>query len=151
MVVESAAAVTVTVAAVGLEVVVAAATRKPAEVVSLTPQIASASKVKSMFLALHSLCCRVMESRSQSSVTVILDVVDEWYKGQEGKNRNNKLTRHDIRVTILHAAEVRLAVLLLVTHACWVVCAGPAGEAVEVAVVLSKIYILVIKLLCICN
>lgn len=45
-----------------VEVVVAAATRKPSDLVSLTPQRASASKVKSMFLALHSLCCRVMES-----------------------------------------------------------------------------------------
>lgn len=79
VVVESAAAVavTVTVAAEALEVVVAAATRNPAEVVSLTPQRASASKVKSIFLALHSLCCRVMESKSQRLLAVIPDPVDE--------------------------------------------------------------------------
>lgn len=49
-----------------------------------------------------------------------------------------KLTRHDIGIAIFHAAEVRLAVLLLVTHACRIVRAGSTGEAVEVAVVLVK-------------
>lgn len=63
--VESAAVVvTVAVAVAVVEVEVeVAATRTPAEVVSLTPQIASASKVNAMSLALHSLLCRVIESK----------------------------------------------------------------------------------------
>jgi hypothetical protein len=80
VVVASTAAV---VAVVAVEAEVAAATRTPAEVVSLIPQTDSESKVKGMFLALQSLFCRVTESEFIS---------DETWSKRESKSRNKEKT-----------------------------------------------------------
>jgi hypothetical protein len=63
-------------------VVVGAGTKTPAEVDSLIPQTASASKVNAIFLALHSLFCRIIESRFIAKTTLLaassFALIDEW-------------------------------------------------------------------------
>jgi hypothetical protein len=57
------------------------------------------------------------------------------------KTKAGLLTRKDCTGAVLirrHAAKVPLTILLLVAHACWVICAGTACKAIREAVVLMR-------------
>lgn len=100
-----------------------------AEELGEIPQAASSLKVKGMFLASQSEFWRTMES-AHCELRTRLD------------NRTGRLTGQDIGGAFLgHAAEVRLAVLLLVAHARRVGGAGSTGETAEEAAVLIGSYI----------
>lgn len=95
-----------------------------AEELGEIPQAASSLKVNGMFLASQSEFWRTMES-GYYELRTRLD------------NGTRRLTGQDTRGTFLgHAAEVCLAVLLLVAHACGVGGAGSTRETAEEAAVL---------------
>lgn len=95
-----------------------------AEELGEIPQAASSLKVNGMFLASQSEVWRTMES-GHYELRTRLD------------NSARRLTGQDIGGTFLgHAAEVCLAVLLLVAHACRVGGAGSTRETAEEAAVL---------------
>ncbi len=101
----------------------------------LMPQTASESKVNGMFLASHSPFWRSMESRQRRRDPYKLQFLSDVEAG-------GMLTGQDVSLAVpSQAAEVRLAILLVVAHACRVIGARPTCEAAEEAFILTGIQV----------
>lgn len=104
------------------------------EVVSLMPQTASASNVNGMFLARHSTVCRSMESDCCE-----LRRSFRRPRSTDAVGRKESLTGKNFGGAFCaHAAEIRLAILLLIAHACCVIRAGTTRKAAKEASVLVR-------------